>query len=106
MSATPEKITFNLDELERPAEEKVEPFVVVIAGRPITMTDPAELDWQDLLEIENPTDFLRHCVSSDDRRFIADQAIPGWKFGKLIETYMFHYKMDEQIAKARRQQRI
>lgn len=107
MSNVPESVTLNLDTVERDPEEIVaEPFTVVIGGRAITMTDPAELDWQDLLELNNPADFLRFCVSAEERRHIAAQRIPGWKLGKLMQAYMDHYRLEEQMDKARRMGRI
>lgn len=96
----PENVVLDLDSVER--EEKFDPFTVRIAGRTITMTDPAEIDWQDLLALETPVDFLRFCMSADDRDFLAEQRIPGWKLGRLMEAYQRHYKLEEQIAAARR----
>lgn len=96
----PTNITFNLDEQER--ETKVEPFVALVGGRSITMTDPEELDWEDLLMIEGPYDFLTYSCSPEDKRYILAQKMPGWKFGKLIAAYQQHYGFDEKLAEARR----
>lgn len=86
------KINLNLDTAER--EKSYEPFVVVIDGRSITMTDPAELDWKDLLAIEQPSEFFRHCMSEDDQAFLRKTNIPGWKFRLLLESYQRHYGLD------------
>ena len=90
---TNERIDFNLDTVER--EKTYQPFHPAINGRVITMTDPSELDWKQLLEIESPVMFLRYCVSEEDKDFLRDAKIPGWKFGKLIEAYQKHYGLDK-----------
>ena len=89
---THERVEFNLDSLER--EQTYRPFTVNVNDRVITMNDPAELDWRQLLEIEQPAMFLRHCISQDDRDYLREQKIPGWKFGKMIEAYQRHYGLD------------
>lgn len=91
---TQETIDFNLDTVER--EKQYSPFKVNVAGRVIYMRDPAELDWKDLLKIENPAHFLRYAVSEDDREFLREQKIEGWRFGKLIEAYQKHYGLGDQ----------
>lgn len=100
----PENVNLNLDAVERPAEDRVDPFKVVVGGRVITMTDPEEIDWQDLLTIEDPIQFLEFCVSEEDRDYLAEQKIPGWKFGHLIQGYQKHFKIDKKIAQAQREQ--
>lgn len=103
--ATAPKINLDLDAVQKDEDEVFEPFVVNIAGRTITMTDPADLDWQDLAEIENPVDFLRYCVAEEDRRHIYKQRIPGWKLGKLMEAYNTHYDLERRTAQAEREAR-
>jgi len=65
-----------------------------VESRAVTMTDPAEIDWRDLLDIEKPIHFLKHCVTQEDRDFIKTCPIEGWRFGALIEAYQRHYGMD------------
>lgn len=96
----PVNITFNLDEAEK--ETTREPFVTLVGGRPITMTDPEDFDWEDLMAIESPYDFLTYACTPEDKRYILGQKMPGWKFGKLIEAYQQHYGFDEKLAEARR----
>lgn len=97
-------IVLDLDAAERP-DEKQPPFVVKIGGRPITMEDPAELDWQDLVEIQEPEGFLRYAVSDDDREHLYNQSMPGWKLNLLMGDYMKHYKVDKRLEQAQREQR-
>lgn len=98
----PQNVDLDLDAAERPRESVKEPFTVRLGGKVISMTDPEELDWQDLLEIEDPTDFLRFCVSDEDRAHIRKQKLEGWKLGRLMEAYMSHYGLDEKLADAQR----
>lgn len=94
-------VVFDLDTAERPREEIVEqPFTVNVKGRAITMLDPGELDWQDLMSIETPAGFLRHSLSDEDRKYLRDQKIPGWKFNLLMDAYMAHYNLEERARKA------
>lgn len=99
----PENVSFNLDAIERPENEVKEPFTVRVADRVITMKDPAEFDWRDLIDITHPDDFLVHCLEDDDRYFLQDQKIPAWKFNDLLEAYMRHYGIDpKKFAAGRR----
>jgi hypothetical protein len=93
MSAT-ESITLNLDAIER--EKTYEPFVVGIGGRSVTMTDPAEIDWKDLAEIDQPVQFFKYACDKETRDYLLTQKIPGWKLGKLIEAYMAHYGLENK----------
>ena len=98
-------VDLDLDTVERPEKDQIRPFVFNLAGRQITMTDPAELDWLDLAELENPVELIRHCCSREDRDHIVAQAMPGWKLGKLVEAFMQHYRLEEKMAEARRRGR-
>lgn len=102
----PKKIHLDLDAAERPADEVKEPYTFTIAGREITMIDPGELDWQDLLFITNPMDFLRYALSSEDRDFLLDQKVPGWKFGLLMEGFYKHYDLEKKVEDAKRRERL
>lgn len=99
-------VVFDLDTVERPADQVVsQPFVVNIKGRPIQMIDPGELDFRDVLAMDNPSEFLRHAISAEDREFIALQDIPAWKFNALMERYGKHYRLEERQRAAEEQQR-
>lgn len=95
-------VDFDLDAYERP--EHVEPFAVVVGGKRIVMTDPAELDWQDLIELEHPAEIIRLCVDKEGRDHLRELKLPFFKFEKLIEQYSAHYQLEDQIAEARRKQ--
>ena len=53
-----QKVTVNLDELER--GEVFEKFSFVLGGQRVEMLDPAEIDFKDLMTIEHPANFLDH----------------------------------------------
>lgn len=104
MAATPPDISFDLDAVERPADQIRPIFKVNVGGKVIEMQDPAELDWQDLAEVGDPVGLLAYAVSDEDREHIRKQNIPAWKFGELIDAYQKHYKLDELQKQARRRQ--
>lgn len=94
-SSSVPKVAFNLDTVER--ERVYEPYVVALStGETITMTDPADLEWQDILLIENPADFFRFCVSEEDKQKLRKEKIPGWKMRLLIADYQTHYGLDSE----------
>lgn len=94
-AADRQQIDFNLETAEK--EKVYSPFTAYIPatdggeGRTITMTDPADIDWQDLLEVDQPQKFLRYCISDEDKAWLLEQKIKGWQFAKLIEAYQKHY---------------
>lgn len=98
-------VTFDLDAAERPEEEIIEPFVTRVDGRAITMVDPGEFDWQDLLDIQSPQDFLRYCLADDDREHLNNVSMPGWKLNLLMDRYMKHYRLNDKVKQAELEQR-
>lgn len=89
------KVHSNLDEMER--DRKV-PFAAVVAGVRFEMTDPAEIDFKDLMEIQHPANFLKYALSDEGKKVLAENDVPGWKFNKLIEDYMKYYDLDPNAA--------
>lgn len=103
--ASTDTIHFDLDNAQRPAEQVKAPFAFNWNERVITLSDPAELDYETLLKIEQPAQFLRYCASQDDRDFLADpkNKMEGWRIGLLIEKFYEHYGLDKNEAKRREQ---
>jgi hypothetical protein len=95
--ASTDKIHLNLDEAERPDDQKFDLFAFNLKDRRIEVSDPAEIDYQDLLECETPIEFFRFTMSQDDRDFLAAQRMPAWRLGLLLEKYLTHYKAKERI---------
>lgn len=106
VSKLPEHIDFDLDAYERPAEEIIPDFRIKLGERVITMTNPDEIDWKDLLDISDPVAFLRYSVSAEDRNFILGLDLPSHKFGKLMESYYAHFHIEERMEKARQAERF
>lgn len=98
-------LTLDLDALERPAKDVKPPFTVKVGDRVLTMQDPEELDWQDLLDLQHPIDFLQYVLSDDDRQHLMNQNMPGWKLSKLMDKYTKHFDIDKKMREAEREQR-
>lgn len=97
-------LVIDLDATER--EDSKPPFKAMVGGRVITMIDPQELDWRELLMMKDPREFLRLAVAPEDREHLNKQPMPGWKFGKLMESYYAHFDLEELAANARREQAL
>lgn len=95
-------VILNLDTLQRPEKDVKPPFIVVLAGRRITFTDPAEIDWQDLAGIDVPADLFSVALTRDDRNFFREQRMAGWKFNELMQSYYTHYDFEDKIRDAKR----
>lgn len=110
VTTLPERFDLDLDAWEPPADEVKPPFVVKVGGKTITMVDPRDEDWQDLLDLTQPTDFIRVCMSKEDRDHLLslrhEKKLSGRKLNRLMEAFMEHYEIDEQIRQAQRQAQI
>ena len=93
--ASTDKVHLNLDTAER--EEEFELFATVINGRRIEISDPADLDYKELLAIETPLQFFRYTMAEEDRDYLAEQNLKGWRLGLLLESYLKHYRAQERI---------
>lgn len=93
--ASTDKIHFNLDEAAR--EETFDLFVAVVNDRRIEISDPADIDYQDLLACDSPIEFWKFTMSQEDRDWLAEQRIKGWRIGLLLEKYLKHYKAQERV---------
>lgn len=103
--ASTDPIVFDLDSAQRPADQVKPPFTFNWHGRAVTLTDPAELDYETLLKIEQPAGFLRYTASQEDRDFLAaeENQMEGWRIGLLIEKFYKHYGLDQNEKKRREQ---
>ncbi len=107
--ASTDKIHFNLDEIERDDEFEVFTFAVKGADgeqRTLQATDPADIDYQDLLAIESPVQFFRYTMSQEDRDFLATTRIKGWRLGKLVEKYLEHYKAADRVGNEEQRRKL
>lgn len=110
VSTLPERFDLDLDSWEPKPEDVKPPFKVKLGGRVITMTDPRDEDWQDLLDLSQPVDFLRVCMSDEDRKHVlslrGEKKLASRKLNQLMESFMEHYEIDEQIRQAQRQAQL
>lgn len=84
------QVDLSLDDLEK--ERTREPYRTKVEGRVITLNDPQDIDWLDLMNIEDdPTQFVIHCMSDDDADFFMGLRIPAWKVNILMDAFMKHY---------------
>lgn len=88
----PREIDIDLDSLERDKTYPV--FVFALAGRQIEFKDPANLDWQELLRLEEETEFIELAMSDEDSKFFLEQKVPAWKLRKLMQLYKDHYELE------------
>lgn len=90
--SNPREIDVDLDSLERDKTYPV--FVFALAGREIEFNDPANLDWQDLLKLEEESEFIELAMTADDSKFFLEQKVPAWKLRKLMKMYQEHYELE------------
>lgn len=82
-------VQFSLDTFER--EKTYELFAADLGGKRIVMTDPAELEWQDLAELDDPVEFIELCMSDEDREYLLSLRLKAWQLEGLMAAYMTHY---------------
>lgn len=106
VTSLPLDLAIDLDNIERPADEVKPPFRAQAGGKVITMADPSDLDWRDLLNLQDPKEFIRLTMSKEDRDHLASTPIPGWKFNQLMDSFYRHYDLEELANEARRRQSL
>lgn len=83
-------VALDLDAVER--EDAKGPFGFRHLGRRYTLTDPQEIDWQQLLVAQrDPLYFITIALPKDDREEFFNTKMPSWKMNRLVEDYMKHY---------------
>lgn len=103
--STAPDVVLDLDAEQRDEDEVKEPFTFKYGGRSMTMIDPEEIDWLDLVDLKSPTEILSYALTSEDRTFLFGQSMPGWKMGKLVKAYMNHYGLEDRMRQQQREQR-
>lgn len=96
--ASTDAILLDLDAEQRPVDQVKPPFTFNWHDRVITLTDPAELTYDQLLQVEQPAQFLRFCASQEDRDFLASSGnqLEGWRLGVLLERFFKHFGYDPE----------
>lgn len=106
ITTLPGVVTIDLNTVERDPKDIKPPFRVQVGEQIIEMSDPEEVDWRDLLTMQDPSEFLRLTMSEADRKYLREQAIPAWRFSKLMEAYYAHYDLEEKMREARRRESV
>lgn len=84
-------VDLDLDVLER-ENGAIKPFVFNLGGHQFLLSDPKEVDWQDLLAaMQNPILFFRFTLTPDQHRRFFGSKLPSWKMDALIKRYTEHY---------------
>ncbi len=107
--ASTDKIHLDLDELER--EDDFETFTFVVTDKDgekqtLQATDPADIDYQDLLAIDSPVQFFRYTMTQEHRDILAESRIKGWRLGKLVEKYLEHYKAADRVGNEEQRRKL
>lgn len=97
-------VDFDLDHVEKDPQDVKPPFRATIGGRVIEMGSPDDVEWQDMLYLENPVELLQFVMSEDDLRHLRAQKLEGWKLGKLMDAYGTHFGLADRLKRARREQ--
>lgn len=83
-------ITLDLDSLER--ENRPLPFRFLLGGKSYLLSDPQDIDWQDLLAaMSSPQMFFRLVLPADQRETFFAATVASWKMRKLMDRYNDHY---------------
>lgn len=91
----PAPVDLDLDALERDGT-RPGPFTFRIGGESFTLTDPREIDWQDLLVAQrNPMMFIRFTIGDEDYQRFVRQRLPEWKMEKLMVNFFKHFGMTD-----------
>jgi hypothetical protein len=86
----PTGVTLNLDTYEREGA-RPEPFVIVVGGRRIEMSDPAEMDWQDLVDVNDPFAVAETFMSEEDAEYFLEFRMPAHKLQAFSRAFQQHY---------------
>lgn len=85
------KAAMNLDDLEREGGSP-KPFDFILAEQRFLLSDPQEIDWQDLMDaMGNPVMFFRLVMPPEDQSIFFRTKIPSWKMNALMKAYQTHY---------------
>ncbi len=93
--APPVAVDLDLDDLERDGH-RPGPFSFRVEGNEFTLTDPKEIDWQDLLVAQrNPLMFIRFTMGEEQYKAFLALHTPEWKMEKLMVAFFTHFGMTE-----------
>jgi hypothetical protein len=102
----PEQFDFDLDSWEPDPAELKEPLRIKVGGRVVQFNDPRDRPWTDLVNLQNPAQFIRVCTNTEDRDHIYEQGFSSRKLDALMKKFMKHFEIEEAVAEAQRQAQI
>jgi hypothetical protein len=100
------EVDFDLDAEEKDPKDVKPPFVANVGGRKVSMISPDDVDWQDLLVMENPVELLQYVISTEDLKHIKSLGIPGWKLGRLMDRYSEHFGLEDRLRQVQREAKL
>lgn len=92
ISDKPAEVSINLDTLER-EQGPTKPYIAVLDGKRLVFSDPTEIPWQDLVDLNDPDEFARLCLPEGDRETFLETPVPAWKMQALMKGFRDHYGM-------------
>lgn len=90
------KVGFDLDKLEREGEQP-EPFTFRHGGKVFTLSDPAEIDYRDIVELGSAGGYgnavmVARLLGDEQYQELVDAGpLPQWKVEPLIDAWTAHY---------------
>ncbi len=94
-AAPTQPVDLDLDALERDGS-RPGPFSFQIEGKRFQLSDPQDVDWQDLLVAQrNPLMFIRFTLGEQSYKEFLALKIPEWKIEKLMVAFFKHFGMTD-----------
>lgn len=95
--------SMDLDALEHEATE--EPFTFTLGGQVYELHNPEDVDWQDNSELAEANEndlrpLVRMLLGEEQYAGFAENRVPLWKLGKLIDGYYEHHGLGPGESKA------
>lgn len=102
----PESFDFDLDSWEPEPDDLIDPLRIKLGGRVVQFNDPRDRPWTDLVDLQNPVQFIRVCTTKEDREHILEQGFSSRKLDALMRRFMEHFKIEDAIEEAQKQARL
>jgi len=88
-------VDLDLDAVERDGT-RPGPFVFRLDGQTFALTDPRDIDWQDLLIAQrNPLMFIKFTIGEEDYKRFLYLRVPEWKMERLMVGFFKHFGMSD-----------
>ncbi len=85
------KVDLDLDALDRDGTSPG-PFTFSLSGETFTLTDPRDIDWQDLIIAQrNPLMFIKFTMGEEQYKKFLGMRVAEWKMERLMVAFWAHY---------------